>query len=192
MFRYFAESIVFILIRNKILSIENRDVYVYGMEVILLNTILMLTLLGISIVGNGLVYFWGFLLFFVPIRTFAGGYHAKRSETCMLTSVGVYTVGMFVYKHFPNLYTSTTILCLFLMACSVLLLCSPHENVNHPLTELQRKRNRQFVWGIVIVDIIVFVIFSILNYTIASCEALFLILASGFLVVGKIQKQQSQ
>ena len=49
MFRYFAENITFVLIKNKILNIKNRNIYVYAIEVILLNLILLLSLLGISI-----------------------------------------------------------------------------------------------------------------------------------------------
>ena len=85
MFRYFAENIAFILIKNKMLNIKNREIYVYSIEVILLNLTLLLSLLGISIVGKGLLFFIGFLLFFIPIRTFAGGYHAKHSETCFIS-----------------------------------------------------------------------------------------------------------
>lgn len=50
MFRYFAENITFVLIKNKILNIKNRNIYVYAIEVILLNMILLLSLLGISII----------------------------------------------------------------------------------------------------------------------------------------------
>ena len=39
MFRYFAENITFVLIKNKILNIKNRNIYVYAIEVILLNMI---------------------------------------------------------------------------------------------------------------------------------------------------------
>lgn len=45
MFRYFAENITFVLIKNKVLNIEKRDTYMYAIEVILLNSILLLTFL---------------------------------------------------------------------------------------------------------------------------------------------------
>ena len=90
MFRYFAENITFVLIKNKVLNIEKRDTYMYAIEVILLNSILLLTFLGVSIVGKNLLLFVGFLLFFIPIRTFAGGYHAKHSEVCFGMSFGIY------------------------------------------------------------------------------------------------------
>lgn len=108
MFRYFAENITFVLIKNKVLNIEKRDTYMYAIEVILLNSILLLTFLGVSIVGKNLLLFVGFLLFFIPIRTFAGGYHAKHSEVCFGMSLGIYIVAMIIYNHFPNLYKTIT------------------------------------------------------------------------------------
>ena len=163
MFRYFAENIAFILIKNKMLNIKNREIYVYSIEVILLNLTLLLSLLGISIVGKGLLFFIGFLLFFIPIRTFAGGYHAKHSETCFGISVCVYIVAMIIYNQFPNLYKNVFVIALFILAIIILLIWSPLKNPNHPLADYQYKRNRRIVFGIVIIDIVLFVIFSKIN-----------------------------
>lgn len=63
MFRYLAENITFLLIKHKILSIKNREVYTYAIEVILSNLILMTALLGISIAGKCFIFFVGYLLF---------------------------------------------------------------------------------------------------------------------------------
>lgn len=192
MFRYFAENIAFILIKNKILNIKNREVYVYSIEVILLNLVLLLSLLGISIVGNSLLLFIGFLLFFIPIRTFAGGYHAKHSETCFGISVGLYIVAMIIFNQFPNLCKNAFVIVLFMLAIVILLIWSPLKNPNHPLTDYQYKRNRRIVYGIIIIDLVLFVIFSIMNYTVASSEVIFILLASVFLLIGKIENGKGQ
>lgn len=192
MFRYFAENIAFILIKNKILNIKNREVYVYSIEVILLNLVLLLSLLGISIVGNSLLLFIGFLLFFIPIRTFAGGYHAKHSETCFGISVGLYIVAMIIFNQFPNLYKNALVIVLFILAIAILLIWSPLKNPNHPLADYQYKRNRRVVFGIVIIDIMLFVIFTKMNDAIASGEAIFIILASVFLAIGKLESSKDK
>ena len=192
MFRYFAENIAFILIKNKMLNIKNREIYVYSIEVILLNLTLLLSLLGISIVGKGLLFFIGFLLFFIPIRTFAGGYHAKHSETCFGISVCVYIVAMIIYNRFPNLYKNVFVIALFILAIIILLIWSPLKNPNHPLADYQYKRNRRIVFGIVIIDIVLFVIFSKINYTIASGEVIFILLASVFLLIGKFESSKNK
>lgn len=190
MFRYFAENIAFILIKNKVLDIQNRNVYVYGIEAILLNSILLLFLLGISIAAECLIFFIGFLLFFVPIRTFAGGYHAKHSETCFVMSVGVYTVSMFIFKYNPNLYKSVTAIILFGLTAIILLIWSPLRNPKHPLADYQYRRNKSIACSIIIMYIVLFVVFLEKDYTIASSEVIFIVLVSVFLVIGKLEEQK--
>ena len=190
MFRYFAENIAFMLIRKNILNIRNRDIYAYGIEVILLNSILLMSLLGISIIGNNLMFFGEFLLFFVPIRTFAGGYHAKHSETCLAISIGIYSVAMIIYNRFPNLYRSVFAICLFIVAIVILIVESPLKNPKHPLADYQYRRNRVIVYGIITIYVVLFVIFSITNYTIASGEVIFTILVSVLLIVGKLEEHK--
>ena len=82
MFEYLTEKIVLFLVMRKVLDVDNWDVYAYSIEVILMNLILLLSILGISIIGNCLILFVGYILFYIPIRIFAGGYHAKDSSRC--------------------------------------------------------------------------------------------------------------
>ena len=190
MFRYFAENITFVLIKNKVLNIEKRDKYMYAIEVILLNSILLLTFLGVSIVGKNLLLFVGFLLFFIPIRTFAGGYHAKHSEVCFGMSLGIYIVAMIIYNHFPNLYKNLYAVVLFTLAIIVLFIWSPLKNPNHPLTDCQYDRNRRIVFTIIIIYTVLFVFFSKINCKIVSVEVIFIILASVFLLIGKLESSK--
>lgn len=187
MFRHLAEDIAFLLIKNKILDIENRDVYVYGIEIVLLNSILLLSLFGISIIAKCLIFLIGYLLFFVPIRIFAGGYHTKHSETCFVMSMGVYTVSMPIFKYIPNLYENIYAIILFILAIVILLIWSPLRNPNHPLTNYQYKRNKKIVYGIILMYIVSFVIFLEKKSTIASSEIIFTVIVSVFLVIGKLK-----
>jgi len=189
MFRYFAENIAFLLIKNKILDIDNRDVYEYGIEAVLLNSFLLLSLLGISIAAKCLILFIGFLLFFVPIRIFAGGYHAKHSETCFAMSIGIYMISMLTYKYIPYLYRNVYAIILFALAIIILLIWSPSKNPNHPLADYQYKRNRKIAYTIIITYIILFTIFTKMNNTIASSEVIFIVIDSIFLVIGKLKNK---
>ena len=162
----------------------------YGIEVILLNSILMLALLGISIVGRDLILFIGFLLFFIPIRTFAGGYHAKHSETCFVISVGIYILTMIIFNQFPDLYRNIIGIGLFTVSIVVICIWSPLKNPRHPLADYQCKRNRRIVFGIIAIYIVLFIIFSTTDCVIASSEVIFIVLASIFLIVGKLDSSK--
>ena len=86
MFRNLAEDISFLLIKNKIVEIEKREIYIYGLEVILLNGGLLITFLIISLLCGEMINFLAYLIFFLPMRLFSGGYHAETSERCFILS----------------------------------------------------------------------------------------------------------
>ena len=84
MFHNLAVDIAFLLIKNKIVDIEQRDIYVYGLEVILLNGSLLIVFLIASMLCEAMLNFWAYLILFLPIRSFSGGYHAEKSESCFV------------------------------------------------------------------------------------------------------------
>ncbi len=187
MFRYFAKNITNILIKNKKLNIENKEIYEYAMEAILMNSILLIVFLGISIIGEKTDFYMGFLLFFVPMRTFAGGYHAKKSETCFILSTVSYTVAMHVCKWLENSYNYVIIICVYVIAILSFLLWSPLNNINHPMAEYQYKRNKKIVYSLVILYSLCFVLFTVVKCRLAICEVVFVALAAIFLMAGRLR-----
>ena len=89
---------------------------------------------------------------------------------------------MIIYNRFPNLYKNVFMICLFIVAIIILIVESPLKNPKHPLADYQYRWNRVIVYGIITIYVVLFVIFSITNYTIASGEVIFTILVSGLLV----------
>lgn len=102
MFHNLAEDIVFLLIKHKIVDIGQRDIYIYGLEVILLNGGLLLVFLSMSLLCNVMINFWSYLIFFLPLRIFSGGYHAKTSERCFVLSTIMYGSTIIAAKFLPT------------------------------------------------------------------------------------------
>ena len=73
------------------------------------------------------------------------------------------------------------------MSIVILIVESPLKNPKHPLADYQYRRNRVIVYGIITIYVVMFVIFSITNYTIASGEVIFTTLVSGLLLIGKLK-----
>ena len=82
MFRDVADKLVVYLLRKGILKEDNKEIYVYAFEVILMNSLLLFMLLVLSIIFDCLVLFGCYFSIFIPLRIFSGGYHAKKSEIC--------------------------------------------------------------------------------------------------------------
>lgn len=73
-----------------IISQKDTAVYCYGLEALYSSLLELLTILFLSLfVGN----FLQTMLFFaalIPLRVYAGGYHAKTRLRCYLMSLAVY------------------------------------------------------------------------------------------------------
>ncbi|MDE6834176.1 MAG: accessory gene regulator B family protein [Ruminococcus sp.] len=173
------------LIKNKIVDIEERDTYIYGIEVILLNGGLLLVFLLISLLSGAMINFWAYLMFFIPLRIFSGGYHAKTSERCFVMSAVMYGISVAVTKLLPLLYLDFYWWTAGVVSVLIIFIFAPLINANNPLNEVQKKRNRIIVYSLLIIDLVFFILCYIFNWKIATNELLFIILDAFLLLVGK-------
>ncbi|MGN1482123.1 accessory gene regulator ArgB-like protein [Porcipelethomonas sp.] len=185
MFHNLAVDIAFLLIKNKIVDIQHRDVYVYGLEVILLNGSLLIVFLIASILCGAMLNFWAYLIFFLPIRIFSGGYHAKSSESCFVLSTIMYGLSIAITAFFPLLYQNWKWRVAGFISVIIILIFSPMVNENNPLTKVQQKRNRIIVCVLLTADLVLFILSCNFNWRIASNEIVFVILDAILLLIGK-------
>lgn len=190
MFNRLSENIAFLLIKNKILDIENRDIYIYSLEVILLNLSIVMICFLMSIFTNSLIHFAAYVLFFIPLRILVGGYHCNHSETCLMLSVSVYVATIFMVKYKSEVCTETISVVIALTSCIVILIWSPLINKNHPLDSYRISRNKKIIYGIIIIDFVLFIIFSKYNLSLASSEAVFVILVALTLILGMVKDKK--
>ena len=129
MFHNLAVDIAFLLIKNKIVDIEQRDIYVYGLEVILLNGSLLLVFLIASLLSGTMINFLAYMIFFLPIRIFSGGFHAKSSDSCFILSTMMYGISIATTAFFPLLYQNWKWTVTGIISIIVILALSPiyHE-----------------------------------------------------------------
>ncbi len=186
MFHNLAVDIAFLLIVNKIVDIQQRDIYVYGLEVILLNGSLLIVFLITSLLCGEMINFLAYFIFFLPLRLFSGGYHADKSESCFVLSTIMYGISIAVTKFFPLLYLNWKWITAGVISIVVILVLSPMVNENNPLTKAQRKRNRIIVCVLLAVDLVVFILSCNFNWRIASNELVFVVFDALLLLIGKV------
>ena len=67
-----SEIIVVALIERSVISEEDKEIYLYGLNGLLILGLNLLTILGFSIIFGITEYILWVLLFFVPTRIYAG------------------------------------------------------------------------------------------------------------------------
>ena len=114
-----------------------------GMELVLSGLVNVLSVLLISILifhpADGLL----FLVAFIPLRTTAGGYHANSHLSCNIVFLSTF-VALECLGHLLLKYGSVILyLAIAVISLVTLLILSPSEAKNKPLTPEQRRRNRR-------------------------------------------------
>lgn len=137
MFSKVAETITQKLEENNTIQSENREIYRYGFQqgfTILLNIV---TIVIIGLVLKSLLQALLFMMFYFPLRSYAGGFHAKTAIRCYAYSMVIIVLILLAIKFAPitNLiYTIITV------TSSVIILClAPVQDHNKPLDQTEHK-----------------------------------------------------
>ena len=100
-------SIIEKLIRDEIISPSDKEIYLYGLKSLFMISINFFTALLIGFITNNMREIIAFLIFFIPLRSYAGGYHTKNKFYCYLSSN---LVLLFIIYTLNALDTSTILL----------------------------------------------------------------------------------
>lgn len=139
---------------------EEKNKYIYSYE-ILLNQVINLSIaliLGLILCELKAVIF--FLVIYIPLRRFAGGFHAKTNERCIIYSsllvvcVIILNKMLRYYAHgYENIMAICSVLLLVCVCC-----IAPVEAQNKKLEVEEKKRYRRKVHLICLIHIFVMVL----------------------------------
>lgn len=154
-----AKKIADRLLLRQVISEETFDICVYGLE-LLLSSLFSVSI--IFIVGCAINRFFetiSFLVVFILLRSFSGGYHANTYAKCSVITFIVYGFVM-LFSAFMHVNLFLYVLLLFIGAI-VLYLKAPIENPNKEITEQDKKKYK-------IISILLFLVFcaigTVLDY----------------------------
>ncbi|WP_443716451.1 accessory gene regulator B family protein [Ruminococcus bromii] len=138
---------------------DNYELYEYAIYIILSSAFHMATVIVLGLVFNLLTESLVFYLSFIAIRKFAGGYHAKTPVRCYLFSFASNIIILCLVKWLSSINTLFIfIFIIFELLCVVLiLLISPLDTENNPLTGQEKKMYRMLTS---IITILIFIISS--------------------------------
>lgn len=135
---YLSNVTTLFLINNKIILPEEREIYKYGSEVTISTLIGYVIIISIGLILGCVQDSILFLLCFVSIRLYSGGYHANTYVKCNTTFVSIFLVFRLVKNNIPlnvELYFS---LILMTVSLFVIVLFSPIENIHKPLSPKEK------------------------------------------------------
>ena len=125
-----AKSVATYLLRENIIENEDVETYIYGAEVLLSGILGIINILVVSVLmdsGNRGVLF---LLIFIPIRMYIGGYHASSYLTCNICFILIYILTTSVENYVGKWGLESILWILVLIGLLIILKYAPLENIN--------------------------------------------------------------
>lgn len=141
------------------LTETDRNKYVYAYEILFNQLVNLSIAVVLAFVSHELIAVLLFLVIYIPLRKYAGGFHAENNEKCMIYSSLVIVCVIVLNKTLhdvTNAYESIMMIC-FLLMLAFIWHMAPIETKNKKLDELERRRCRRKVHIICVIHILLMI-----------------------------------
>lgn len=128
------------LISDGVISENDLDIYVYGFELFFSFLFSLTMILITGCIVNKLFETLAFLIVFILLRSYSGGYHSDTYLKCTVITMSIYGMVMlfstYLQVHFLLYFV------LIILGWVVLYIKAPVENPNKKLTEQEKKKHK--------------------------------------------------
>lgn len=183
-----AQKAVDILLAQREITQEDKELYVYGFFVLFSNLVFFLLTLFFGFIFEIPLESAVFYVMFAAVRGFAGGIHAKTEGLCARSTSLVLFVSVLAVKGLAAAEKPGYVPILLAAGLVCVAVCSPVDTEEKRLTESERKvyRIKSIAAALVIIMIAAAAYMIGANGISAACSV-GLVLESGLLTLGKMQ-----
>lgn len=157
-----AKSTAHFFVEKEIVSREDEEVYIYGMELLFSTLFNIILAVIISAVTLSLLETAIFLTAFISVRHCIGGYHAKTHWGCMAIFGAVLIAFAVIVKQTPDTFVIPISLASTAISFVLIMLFAPVEHPNKPLSDKEKSVLRQkgitllSIFGAVVLILMIF------------------------------------
>lgn len=134
-----AEKVTDRFIQNRLVDEKQKEVYTYGMELLISTLLSTGMVLGIGAVCHRLWYTVVLMIPFYHIRIYAGGFHAENYVKCFSAFVGGYCMIMTAAEYLIRSGKQDLIVAASVLSFALIWKWSPVEDHSRPLDMEERK-----------------------------------------------------
>lgn len=146
MIHKFAQMVADFLCNNDTIKEEEKDIYVYGYEIIISNIVNFLIILSVGLLLHQVIDGFLFYIVFIITRQYCGGYHANTYLKCNI----LFGTLCLVTLCFSNMLYDTSFISLFilfLIYVGCILEYAPIDNEHKKISAEDKKKYRRIsIW----------------------------------------------
>lgn len=142
MIRFLSSKLADFLWKKQVISDEDREICVYGYELIISSLFGVGLVLALGAVIDKMVDTVIFIVVFMLTRQYCGGYHANSYVKCITVFSAVYCIVIALTTLMSATFGVVVWVMTIAAAESVIIELSPMENENKPMSDHEKKKNR--------------------------------------------------
>lgn len=159
-----SQSIVDFISRNMIVDDEEMlDVYKYGIEITLSSVLNFVLIIISSLILRDITAGAVFMVLFIFLRSYTGGYHAETYLRCNIAFVCTFFITYFIAKLFEYIDSDISIFAITAISYIPIWIFSPVKNRHKVLNEKKQKRSRIISTVIFFLSLIMIVLLCLHN-----------------------------
>lgn len=172
-----------LLLEYKIIEPEDIEIYTYGLEQAFIMFINIVTTIIIGCIFGMLWQCTIYTLFYIPLRSYAGGYHANNQTNCYFLSVMLIIAALNLISR--TSWTYIMIIAFAMIATFLIFILGPIEDKNKVLEEKAYNAFKIRTRVILLAEnMLLFLLLIINRKEEAACIVVSLIIVSGMLITG--------
>lgn len=156
---YLAEKLASTAIAPGSVNEADKEVYIFGYQVLIEKVLSWGSILILSAFFHKLPGAFVFMLFFIPLRSHAGGYHARTVLRCYVTSVASFAAFCFLESYL--LYFDNIVFFIAtLLLSAIIVILAPIADENKPITQAEAHRYKRRTCMILLIEVAIIFVFA--------------------------------
>lgn len=140
-------------------------VLVYGYEVLISQVFASTAILLIGLSNNSFLEACTFLVTFISLRLYCGGYHASSYRNCFFSSIFIFIMIMLLKNLVIEMNVFNVCWCFGELASGVIFRNAPVVNINHPISDERSGMNKRKAKKALIVFDLLILLGMLFGYT---------------------------
>lgn len=164
MIQKIAENIVIKQLECQNILEEDKDVYKYGYVLVLGAVVNIVLAFFVGIIFHEILFVLSFLLIFIPLRSFCGGWHASSSINCMVISNVIIFFVTLVYKNHWLGNNNSFLVILDVICMLLIVLCRTQDSKAKCMSLEEKDRCQRIVKFQLCVHFVMMMFMAYINY----------------------------
>lgn len=154
--------------KHQAYSSEDEEIIQYGLEILLMKIMMYAVFLTIALLTKSLLPAICFMLAYLPLRTFSGGYHQNTRIGCLVFSLIMFLGVVFSVKFISQCSTYFLIFAFIIFSVPVILKFAPMDTPDKPLNQAEQVVFHKRIIVLLLSEVVLIAVLWIFEFYILS------------------------